>query len=141
MWRTLMWLHLFGREAVQHKIKNGLKTIKMHFFASAIFFFALSLFKSFITYVIPRMWRNFDDYLISSKKLGVCNNMTNTVPIKELIRSNNKTENRQILFSWILKCCKECFFAEIKSNNGVFFNILIKIKNSISEKTEQRKFR
>jgi hypothetical protein len=26
-----MWLNLYGREAVQHKLKNGLKTQKLHF--------------------------------------------------------------------------------------------------------------
>ena len=27
-----MWLNLYGRDAVQHKLKIGLKTPKMHFF-------------------------------------------------------------------------------------------------------------
>ena len=31
MRRALMWLNLYGREAVQHNLKNGLKTQKMHF--------------------------------------------------------------------------------------------------------------
>ena len=31
MGRAAMWLNLFGREAVRHKLKNGLKTQKMHF--------------------------------------------------------------------------------------------------------------
>ena len=31
MRRALIWLNLCGREAVQHKLKNGLKTQKMHF--------------------------------------------------------------------------------------------------------------
>ena len=26
-----MWLNLYGREAVRHKLKNGLKTQKIHF--------------------------------------------------------------------------------------------------------------
>ena len=26
-----MWLNLYGREAARHKVKNGLKTQKMHF--------------------------------------------------------------------------------------------------------------
>ena len=29
--RALMWLNLYGREAVRHMLKNGLKTQKMHF--------------------------------------------------------------------------------------------------------------
>ena len=32
MLRALVWLNLYGREAVQHKLKNSLKTPKMHFF-------------------------------------------------------------------------------------------------------------
>ena len=31
MGRALMWLNLYGCEAVQHELKNGLKTQKMHF--------------------------------------------------------------------------------------------------------------
>ena len=31
MGRTLMRLNLFGSQAVQHKLKNGLKTQKMNF--------------------------------------------------------------------------------------------------------------
>ena len=31
MQRAIMWLNLYGCEAVQHKLKNGLKTQKMHF--------------------------------------------------------------------------------------------------------------
>ena len=31
MRRALIWLNLCGREAVRHKLKNGLKTQKMHF--------------------------------------------------------------------------------------------------------------
>ena len=31
MRRALMWLNLYGHEAVRHKLKNGLKTQKMHF--------------------------------------------------------------------------------------------------------------
>ena len=31
MRRALVWLNLYGREAVRHKLKNGLKTQKMHF--------------------------------------------------------------------------------------------------------------
>ena len=30
MRRALMWLNLYGREAVRHKLKNGLKTPKMY---------------------------------------------------------------------------------------------------------------
>ena len=33
MQRALTWLNLYGCEAVQHKLKNSLKTPKMHFFA------------------------------------------------------------------------------------------------------------
>ena len=31
MRRALMWLNLYGREAVRRKLKNSLKTQKMHF--------------------------------------------------------------------------------------------------------------
>ena len=31
MGRTLMWLNLYGREAVRRKLKNSLKTQKIHF--------------------------------------------------------------------------------------------------------------
>ena len=31
MQRKLTWLNLYGREPVQHKLKNGLKTQKVHF--------------------------------------------------------------------------------------------------------------
>ena len=31
MRRALVWLNLYGREAVRHKLKNGQKTQKMHF--------------------------------------------------------------------------------------------------------------
>jgi hypothetical protein len=31
MRRTWMWLNLYGREAVQHKLKNSQKTQKMYF--------------------------------------------------------------------------------------------------------------
>ena len=31
MRRALVWLNLYGREDVRHKLKNGLKTQKMHF--------------------------------------------------------------------------------------------------------------
>jgi hypothetical protein len=31
MLRALIGLNLYGREAVHHKLKNGLKTQKMHF--------------------------------------------------------------------------------------------------------------
>ena len=30
MQRALVWLNLYGREDVQHKLKNSLKTQKMH---------------------------------------------------------------------------------------------------------------
>ena len=33
MQRTLVWLNLYGCEAVRHKLKNGLKTQKRHFLA------------------------------------------------------------------------------------------------------------
>ena len=33
MRRAFMWLNLYGREAVQHKLTDRLKTQKMHFFA------------------------------------------------------------------------------------------------------------
>ena len=33
MWRALVWLNLYGCEAVRHKLKNGLKTQKRHFLA------------------------------------------------------------------------------------------------------------
>ena len=33
MRRALVWLNLYGREAVRHKLKNGLKTQKRHFLA------------------------------------------------------------------------------------------------------------
>ena len=31
MRRALIWLNLYGHEALRHKLKNGLKTQKMHF--------------------------------------------------------------------------------------------------------------
>jgi hypothetical protein len=31
MQRALMWLNLYGREAIRHKLKKGLKTQKMLF--------------------------------------------------------------------------------------------------------------
>jgi hypothetical protein len=31
MRRALMWLNIYGREAVRHKLKNSQKTQKMHF--------------------------------------------------------------------------------------------------------------
>ena len=31
MQRALIWLNLYGREDVRHKLKNGLKTPKKHF--------------------------------------------------------------------------------------------------------------
>ena len=33
MRRALIWLNPYGREAVRHKLKNGLKTQKRHFLA------------------------------------------------------------------------------------------------------------
>ena len=33
MQRALMWLNLYGREAVRHKLKNSVKTQKRHFLA------------------------------------------------------------------------------------------------------------
>ena len=33
MRRAFVWLNLYGREAVRHKLKNGLKTQKRHFLA------------------------------------------------------------------------------------------------------------
>ena len=33
MRRALMWLNLYGHEALRHKLKNGLKTQKMHILA------------------------------------------------------------------------------------------------------------
>ena len=43
MRRAAMWLNLYGREAVRHKLKDGLKQAKNAFFVFfASFFFAKS---------------------------------------------------------------------------------------------------
>ena len=56
MRRALMGLNLYGREAVRHKLKNGLKTQKKHFLA------VLHLMSDSLTARLARMCRNFDDY-------------------------------------------------------------------------------
>ena len=33
-WRALVWLNLYGREAVTHKLKNSRKTQKIHFLSA-----------------------------------------------------------------------------------------------------------
>ena len=67
MQKAAMLLNLYGHQAVRRKLKKGVKHISL--FESAILnFFASSLFKSVTIYVIPRMGRNFDDYLDFKQK-------------------------------------------------------------------------
>ena len=63
MQRALMWLNLYGREAVQHNLKNGLKTQKNAFFA----FFCLANYSTAITVSIqlsstPQLRTNYLGY-------------------------------------------------------------------------------
>ena len=82
MQRALMCLNLYGREAIQNKLKKGLQTQKMHFSPVLelilIFFFKKKFFFASFTILqftslqfsckqvkvswLVRLGRNFDDY-------------------------------------------------------------------------------
>jgi hypothetical protein len=84
---ALMWLNLYGREAVQSKLINSLKTQKMHYLPvfeltsdslstnpTKLIFFCFIPMKISQSFWVARVGQNLDDYSVCSKMRSWANN-------------------------------------------------------------------